>query len=325
MRGKTKEVIAILLADIHLSLKAPVWRSAEPDWLRAQLRPLDEVKGLQLRYKCPVLCAGDIFDRNRGIADGWNAPPELINYAMSHLPNNMYCIPGQHDLPNHRYEDIKRSAYWTLVEAGKITNLSPETDGVSYGKGMMRIFAFPHGCPIRPCSVPRMAGRLYIAVVHDYVWIPGSSYSGAPKEKKIRSTKLRNGRLMGYDVIVYGDNHKGFKAKIGKTTIFNCGTLMRRKSDEIDYKPQVGLLLKSGMVIPHYLDISKDKYLLTADPKGERPELDLKSFMEKLEKLGKTELDFEDAMEEFIRAGKVCIEAGQIILEAMEKDNGKKD
>jgi len=93
MRDKAK-VLAILMADIHLSLKAPIWRSAEPDWLDAQARPLKEVKLLQDKYKCPVICAGDIFDRSRKTADGWNAPAELINYAIEYLPDDMYAIPA---------------------------------------------------------------------------------------------------------------------------------------------------------------------------------------------------------------------------------------
>ena len=101
--------------------------------------------------------------------------------------------------------------------------------------------------------------------------------------------------------------------------IFNCGTLMRRKSDEIDYKPQVGLLLKSGEVIPHYLDISQDKYLETIEEGETKSELDMTSFMEELEKLGNTALDFKEAMKQFFHTGKTSDEAKQIILKAMEK------
>ena len=49
------------------------------------------------------------------------------------------------------------------------------------------------------------------------------------------------------------------------TAIFNCGCLMRRKSDEIDYKPQIGLLLESGEIKLYFLNISKDKHLDTID------------------------------------------------------------
>ena len=118
----TAPVIALLVGDIHLSAKAPLCRAKEPDWFEAMARPLMELVDLQKQIGKesdgipPILCAGDVFDR-------WNSPPELINFALEYLPPQMYSIPGQHDLPNHNYNEIDRSAYWTLVAANKITNV----------------------------------------------------------------------------------------------------------------------------------------------------------------------------------------------------------
>jgi len=41
--------------------------------------------------------------------------------------------------------------------------------------------------------------------------------------------------------------------------------------------------------------------------------------MDELEKLGKTALDFKEAMKEFLSKGKTLSEVKQIILKAMEK------
>ena len=229
VKGK---ILAIFLADIHLSLKPPIWRSNEPDWLAAQARPLMEVKKLQEKYKCPVICAGDIFDRNRKIADGWNASPELINYAIEYLPDNMYAIPGQHDLPNHQYEDIHRSAYWTLVRAGKITNLKPDgitTVGRSASKALL-LSAFPPGYEIKSENLfDKNVNNIWIAITHQYRCIEGKDYPTAPGEAYFHRNETA---LMGYNIIVYGDNHRGFMTDVNKKSqIFNCGTLMRRKSD----------------------------------------------------------------------------------------------
>jgi len=326
MRGKDEKVLAIFLADIHLSLKPPVWRSAEPDWMEAQKLVLSEVCGLQKLFECPVFCAGDIFDRNRKNADGWNAPAELINFAIRVLPDNIYAIPGQHDLPNHQYDDIERSAYWTLVKANKIKDIHP--GGITIVNQHLVLSAFPPGFGVKlfekekwkhGCHNVLSMNDIIVAVVHDYIWIPGYSYPNAPDEKRIKMYKNDYGKQYGYDVIVYGDNHKGFSKKVGETTIFNCGTLMRRKSDEIDYQPQVGLLLESGEVIPHYLDTSQDKYITAAEAIVKET-LEMSEFMDELEKLGKTALDFVDAMKEYMhRAGRMSSEAKQIILNAMEK------
>ena len=307
------KIIAIFCADIHLSLKAPVWRSAELNWLEAQLRPLQEIRLLQEKYDCPIFCAGDIFDR-------WNCSPELINWAIEFLPDNIYAIPGQHDLPLHQYEDIHRSAYFTLVKAGKIQNILP---GVSMLESNIPVQGFPFGYDIKPHS--KIGDGIEIAIVHDYVWSGKHHYPNAPADKRISHSNTYNkiynfnGKLYGYDIIVYGDNHKGFLTHAGKTTIFNCGTLMRRKSDEIDYRPRIGLLLESGVVVSHYLDISKDKHLDEVTSAKMNEDLDLSDFMDELEKLGKTALDFKEAMKEFLSKGKTLSEVKQIILKAMEK------
>lgn len=306
MRETDENIIAIFLADIHLSLKPPIWRSAEPNWLEAQARPLNEIKGLMKKHKCPTLCSGDIFDR-------WNACPELINWAIKYLPI-MYSIPGQHDLPNHRIEDIRRSAFWTLVEANVITEIE---FGQSIIHEPFEIFGFPFRKDITE-PYNKSSTRPAIAIVHDYVWAGEHHYSNAPKEKKIYRSVNDYGKYFGYDVIVYGDNHKGFCMEKGDTTIFNCGTLMRRKSDEINYQPQVGLLTESGKVIPHYLDISQDKYIEEMEPEQET-DLNMSGFFDELEKLGKTALDFRDAIKEFMHRGKTIDEVKQIILDAMEK------
>jgi hypothetical protein len=65
----------------------------------------------------PIVYVGDIWDHYR-------QPPEAINWAIRELPKG-YAIPGQHDLRHHNYEDIKKTAYWTLMEAGVILDMRP--------------------------------------------------------------------------------------------------------------------------------------------------------------------------------------------------------
>jgi len=318
------KVIAILCADIHLSHKPPIWRSNEPNWYAAMQRPLDEIQELQSKYECLVLCAGDIFDLWYGALGKTSA--ELINWTLEHLPF-MYSIVGQHDMPEHNIEDIKRSAYKTLVIADVIKNMNALVDAQIWIGGNPDenyiMSGFPYECKI--VKVPKESSKdlFEIAIVHDYIWKGFYCYPNAPKEKHIpkRNNKhMINDKYYGYDVIVYGDNHKGFTHKIGKTTIFNCGTLMRRKSDEVDYKPQVGLLYSDGSVEPHYLDISKDKHL-TADEVKEAKleEVDMEIFAEELRKLGSSALDFSESMKQFWTKNKTPKKVKDLILEAMEK------
>jgi DNA repair exonuclease SbcCD nuclease subunit len=226
----------------------------------------------------------------------------------------IYTIPGQHELPYHQIEKIKESAYWTLSLARAIKSIHRPDSKYMIRKDTALV-GFPFGKPLQKVTIP---GDVKIALVHDYVWIPGHSYPNAPKSQYLKKSK--RDKWHGYDVVVFGDNHKGFLTKRGSTTIFNCGALMRRKSDEIDYKPMVGLLFSDGSVKPHYLDISEDKHLSVEEAKEKErreEEFDMAEFAAELAKLGDSALDFEAAIEEFCKVNKVMAQVLMKIRKAM--------
>src|SRR5690242_10190233 len=103
-----KTLVAVAIADIHLSVDPPRFRSVEENWLEVQKKYLEQVFSITWNNGVPVplLIAGDIFDRA--------APtPEIINFALDVFGKSrasyIYAIPGNHDLPNHRYEEMDRS------------------------------------------------------------------------------------------------------------------------------------------------------------------------------------------------------------------------
>ena len=275
------DVIAILCSDIHLSYFAPSFRSDEPNWFDAMKRQLDELRNLAENHEAPIICAGDIWDK-------YSVPPEVINWAIRALPK-MISIPGQHDLPFHRGDEIRKSAYCTLMEAGVLRNLEcpMEVDG-------MIIYPFPWGVDPKPLENPQK-GKIHLAVVHRYIWRDKkTSYVGAD-ELKITSCYL--GMLRGYDAAVFGDNHIGFSCFVGQCEVFNCGTFFIRKSDEVGYRPQVGLLFSDGQIAPHYLDTSKDVYLSAPEEKKKlEGSEEVKAFIEKLKTLGPDSLNFREAL-----------------------------
>ena len=297
------KALAIFCSDIHLSETAPPARSAEPDWMLAQFRMLEQVDRLHREYKCPIVCAGDIFHRH-------NPSPALINWAIRHLPK-MLAVPGQHDLPHHRYEDVQRSAYWTLVMAGVIEDLGlpnyfPESEFVLYG------FPWDRQPPVEMPTV----GGLHIAVSHRFVWSHGTGYEGAPQDRLDGPTAEMYG---GFDVAVFGDNHQGFMRPT-EPTIFNCGCLIRRKTNERDYKPRVGLLQYDGSVDTHFLDLSGDVW---ADQPDKEPGLEevteeLRDFIADLKDANVGIVDFEEAVKRWLLEHECSDAVRKILLEVTE-------
>lgn len=241
----SKTVLAIVCGDIHLSQTKPAYRSLEKDWYAVMAGYLDQLKTLAKNHNCAVLCAGDVFHT-------WYSPPELINFAIENLPT-MYSIRGNHDLPDHRNEDVRRSAYWTLVEAGKLIDL---TQPKYFNGGKFGVHPFSYGIPIVPNPDPR-PGRVDLALAHSYIWMEGFGHSEAAETDREYHYQRK---LAGYTLAAFGDNHHGFLVQ-GKPSILNCGTFLIRRSDESDCKPQVGIVYSDGTFGIHYLDTSKDVYI----------------------------------------------------------------
>jgi hypothetical protein len=275
-------------------------------------RPLFELRNLQKKHQCPVVIAGDLFDRH-------NPTPELLSFCLRNLPRDLYAIPGQHDLRHHSYKDIKCSGFWTLIEAGRIKLLEPG-EPQETGTGI-RLWGFPFGFPVQPLKKPHDL-LLEVAIVHDYFWTEkqqGTFYKGAPWDKEIFQ---RRRKLTGYDVVVAGDNHLHFHIRGsggGFPTVWNCGCLVRRKMDERKYEPCIGLIMSDGTVKRHRLDCSKDVFL---DPeKIKMPDISgegFEQFVESLSTLGNSAIDFQEAVRQALGGSEVSPEIKALIIAILE-------
>lgn len=290
-----------MVADLHLTLLKPACR-ADGHWMNTQAHYLQWLREQAGKPALPIICAGDIFDR-------WNAPPELINFALEHLPDGMLCVPGQHDLPNHNIEDMHRSGYGVLERAKKIVNL--RSDGSVWAEKKFVIYGAGWNQPI-----PKAEGVWHlprIVAIHKYCWSPGKQYPGAPKDSYFANYE---GELKGYDIAVFGDNHKGFTATAGKCDIINCGGFIRRKSDEINYQPTIGVLYSDLTLKRRKIPTGWDKFNEGAK---DRPEasFNMRDFLETLEGLGEHGMDFREAVQQHLKTEDIDPATKQMIVQAM--------
>lgn len=291
--------IAVFCSDLHLSLNPPACRK-EKDWLEVQAGCLAELR--MLTYGLPVFCAGDIFDK-------WNPMPELIHFALGHLPDGMICVPGNHDLPNHLISEKHRSAYGVLTEAQKIEDLSEKK---FYCHPSYKLAVHGFGCGQEIIPLKEHFAEFHVALIHRYIWEGQHKFPGAPKEAHVFNLTKS---VKDYDLVIAGDNHAPFLSTVKHPKILNSGTLIRRKSDEIGYTPCVGILYDDGTVKQHKLDTSKDQF----HPASETLEtaLDVSGFVHELEQLGEHGLDFREAVQQHLKKEDVDPKVRQIILEAL--------
>ncbi len=263
----SRSPVAVVCGDMHLSHRAPSCRA--DDWYEAMRRTLLELGSVA--GGLPILVAGDVFDK-------YNPPPELINFAIQHMPDNVVAIYGQHDLPYHTTE-LNKSAYGTLHRAGAIAHLGKPMTGILTGTDAVYGYGWE-----QPIYRPDKDVEFAVALVHRYVCTPESAYVGAPDAAYVDNLPEELGE---YDVVVTGDNHIPFEASFGNATVYNCGSMMIRKSND-KHRPSCGILYDDGSIQRHYFDTTDDVII-----KPEVIEVDDSAVREFVESLDDTHEDYE--------------------------------
>lgn len=276
-------------------------------------RQLEQLSQLLMQYKVPLIIPGDIFDT-------WYSPAELINFALKYLPP-CYAVPGNHDLPEHQFRQLRRSAFYTLVEAGVITLLYPdrpvEVDGGD--KVLLQLHGFPHGFPPYANPSPHQLCA-DIAVIHHYCWKdPSSSYEGA--EEHYHTSQWYD-TLQGYDFALVGDNHTPFNDQVGECQLINVGSFFRRRSKEISHTPSIVLGYSDNTFSRSFLDVSQDIFLeeisLTS-PRGGRESPSFSDpLVNDLSSLGEQTLDFQEEIIRHCDRQSVTQPVRKRLLKAME-------
>ena len=272
--------LLIIVGDVHLSPRPTVARSEEEDWYEAQAGPLRQIRALKAdleqewesSHGIDIAYVGDIFHKP-------SYSSEVINFALEELPGG-FVIPGQHDLPYHRFDYLYKSCLWTLIQSGLLKLLDAQSEGEHYERYWnTKVVLWGYGWDralvsrIPPASVRKKRkkeaeeyyndGHLHIALAHRYIWMEGASFPKA--DKKQHFTNYEKKLLQGYHLAFFGDNHIGFEAA-GVTTwgpnkIVNCGSIINRNIDQRYYAPHIHIVCRNGEVVAYPLDVSQDKWI----------------------------------------------------------------
>lgn len=318
----SNDIVCLSCSDLHLSHTPPIARSCEKNWYGVMEWQLLQLQRLKEKCRAPIIYAGDIFN----VPDN---PAELVNFAINNLPNGL-SIPGQHDLPFHNYKDIQKSSYWTLVEAGNLINLEPYCPRVIGYKDFC-VVGFPWMMELRPWKdiskqqlLPEKMTK--VAVIHKYCWKKEHKYKDAPDQFNYRN---QVSSLDGFDVSLWGDNHDPWFSTKTKPIMINNGCFIRRKLDELKYRPRVGIIHKRGEVEFHYLDTSEEKFIENKTDQSSVIEskflAETEQFVEKLKEINTTGINFISTVERFLQDNIVSGGVRDVIIKAIsEVKNVKK-
>lgn len=324
--SEDEKPVCINVGDLHFSDRPPAARAESvPEWFKAQRRYIRLLGKLHKAFpEIPIICSGDVVHK-------WDSTAELINFLLESFNQydiHIHSICGQHDIPNHEYSQISRSAYWTLCEAGYIFNMHPEQQlylhfcGKNDNDPKLTVYPFPWDTKLGPPVGNTKGTGVKLAVLHKYTWWRGHRHAGVKDSDPghiTESMEQLDGKYAWFDAYHSGDNHSGFLGKIGKQW-FNNGTFMRRRTNERLYRPRVAVLTDKAKFYQYYLDVRFDKWrihdLVTFVELDDMDEVI--AVMEELDDMG---LNYIDAVKVYMRQKMVRKPVAKAVLLAlMDRD-----
>ena len=299
-----KQVSAILCSDLHLREDTPKCRT--DDYKAAQLKKIEWLNHLAATHCCPILCAGDIFDK-------WNISAEMSAWAIENVPQ-MYAIPGQHDLPDHNLELIKKSGF-NVLKVANIIDPYNNSFHTLYKDIPINFIMFPFGEALEGYKLPIGFGWRSIALIHTLVL--------GPKDAKMKGSTVQEifDKMPKFDLIICGDNHKSFVVRNNNYAdgclFVSPGSMMRMTADQIDYKPRVYLwYADTNTVEPAYYPIESGVVTREHIDKKQEKEMILEAFVQSTQG-GEVTASFEKNMEKYLQQNKVSANVESKIYKAM--------
>jgi len=305
-----KTPTAILTSDWHLRETIPICRT--DNYWKAQWKKVDYISMLQKKYNCPVIHAGDLYDK-------WKITTYLSKVTMQHLPNQFHTIYGQHDLPSHSIQLSEKCGIDLLQEAGKLTVLNHKNPLIS-GKSIIYGLQWSQLFPTKledDAPLICLEDNDKIVLVWHHLTYQQKPFPGA-------SGGMAAGLLRKYpqfDLIVTGDNHQAFTEEHEGRLLVNPGSLMRMDADQIDFKPRVYLwYADTNTVTPVYLPIEEGVVSRDHIDRVEQRNNRIDAFISKLDGDWKAGTSFEQNLEEFKKKNQVRDKIMDIIYKAIENE-----
>lgn len=291
--------LLIATADVHLSENPPSARSTEPDWFAAQARQLRWLKALAAELHCPVVVAGDIFDKSMGTT-------RLVNFVADEFPFS-YAIAGNHDLPYHNLDRVSISSYGSLIRSKRIVDIGNGVIRISSHGTSIALHGFPYGVPPKACE---KQADIDVAVVHQFVWNGTSNLLNILYDSHIKMVKPR---FPGYDFYVFGDNHGPFI----EGNFVNCGAFYRRVKADKDYQPAVALIYRDRIEFSP-IPVEDDVFSVSKSVPKETTSYDFTGFLDSLRQAESLTCDADMLLQGYLHSHQVEPDVNEAIISITE-------
>lgn len=286
---------AILSADWHLRADTP--RCRIDDYISAMQNKVDFIISLAKEHQIPILIAGDLGHKSQ-----W--PNWLLEWTIKKFKDvHIICIPGQHDLPNHKLELTEQSGIGVL-SAANVINLKKNSVSEWVSNGV-DLYCYPYEQEIKHQKIISASppnDKKNICMTHQMIIKDKEEW---PDQKATQAKKLLRD-FPEYNLILSGDNHQAFVVEYEGRLLVNPGSMMRNTTIQIDHQPRVYLWYKdTNEVEAVYLPIQQD--VISVDHIIDKTEIDsrMASYIERLKTDVELDLSFEDNLKNHLNINNI--------------------
>lgn len=260
---------ALLTADHHIRQGKPICRT--DNYEAAILKKHWFMLELCREHSVPLISAGDFGEKSYYVKEGngWgkDISSKIVHLFMEYPDVDKYIVPGNHDLPSHSMENFDESPLGILCKTKVLSHLKNDVSTILnfrnqeialYGNGWKEEVPVI-GLPYEDDSFRDILVIHKMIIENKPLW-PGQE---APSGNKILKDNP------DFDLIVSGDNHNPFTAEKDGRLLVNCGSVMRTRTDQANYKPACWLYYaESNTVEKVYLPIEDS--VINADHIGKK-------------------------------------------------------
>lgn len=292
----------LLTGDLHLTNKTPSNRL--DDFEETCLRKLDFVLQTAKDQASVIFQPGDLFD-NHTVSN------DFLIKVFRRIKNSsiyFFTVYGQHDL-KHRNKgntslDVLAATCpnMILLHSGSQSSFTKDIEvyGSSYGEDIPKI------------NTPDKFNILILhrMIIDEKVW-------EQQKEFDWGKSFLRRNK---FDIIVSGDNHKSFALQEKDQILFNNGSMLRSRIDQVNHKPYIMIYnFETKKYNYVYIPIQNPSEVFRMEEvaREEKRDEKIKAFVDGLDDDQELGTKFEDNMHVFIQENNVPKEIANILLEDM--------
>jgi DNA repair exonuclease SbcCD nuclease subunit len=292
----------VVTADWHLREDLPIGRN-DVDWFGAQRSAVNFVFSYAKRVGAQVILGGDVFHRG-------HTHPSLVTMFLEEailFGDDVYVIPGQHDLPYHSMEYVNKSSFGNIIAAMRVPEINI-IDGGSRGSTL------PFG---------KLEDKVYDFNT-EFLFLHQLTFKDEASKPPIDDGVLADDLLDRFPNISYiclGDNHRHFVVERDGRYVINPGCLLRQSADLVEYTAGFYVLdtdkkTVEFIPVPDIGDVS-NAHILKEKERDDR----IEAFVDSLEKGTEISLDFIQNLRAQLHQLKPGTKA--IIEELIEEIGGK--